>query len=1005
MRSTFLTLLAVLGLGLFLMLGGCAGTTGGQPIPDDDDTVGDDDDSGAGDDDDSNPDDDDDATPDDDDDTSSATCAEDSYEDNDTAAQAATLGSGSHADLRSCPGDDDFYAIEISAGQSIDIDVLFSTSTGDIDARLMDASGDVVASGATTDDDESLVFTTDDGGTFTLIVLLYSETDEALGNDYSLNIALSTAPGDDDDSAPGDDDDTIGDDDDSVPSGSDVDVDGIDDASDNCPTIANTNQQNADGDSQGDACDACPNSATGDTDGDGVCDNLDACSGNDSTGDSDGDGICDDLDICSGNDSTGDSDGDGICTDIDICSGNDSTGDSDGDGICTDIDNCPDDANPGQDDTDGDAVGDICDTITPPSTCSAGATLSCANNSDVRNNSDAGSTNLFDDWSCAAYTLEGPEFIYEFVAADAGTHSVTLQDSTGNLDVVILDGGSSGTCDPNSASACIAYGLGSSSTDTVTTFNATVGVTYFIVVDTFLNGSATYEITITPPDGDGDGIGDSCDTPDACLADSYENNDTNSAAATLTEGSYPGLTSCPGDFDWYAVSLQAGESLQVDATFLDADGDVDIYLYNASIIEVDDSDSGTDNELLGPYTVPSAGTYYIKVELFSDDGWVYGNSYDLDIDITPAACLVDSHEPNDSQGAASAISTGFTGNLTACSGDDDWYSIEVWVGDTVDIDAYFVNSEGDINLRLYDPDQNEVDWDGTGADGANVSHVATQSGTYTIRAYLWSDGGQMNGNAYSLEAVITEGDDDLEPNDSSSSALEIPGYRVDDLRILDGDDDWYAVNLGVGDTIAVNLNFAHSEGDIDLYLYAPGSGGAGANVGDSWTSNDNESISTYTAISAGLHYIKVTLWVDLGIQGGNLYQMEAIVARHSNNWGVDDFFEPNDSQSSAVAIDDTNYWGLTANGANDSQDWYSIYLESGQTFSMDLHFVHNNADLDLELRSSSSALASAVTGTNDESITYTVSSSGTYYIKVFIYPFSSSFSTRTTDYEMDITVN
>jgi hypothetical protein len=127
--------------------------------------------------------------------------------------------------------------------------------------------------------------------------------------------------------------------------------------------------------------------------------------------------------------------------------------------------------------------------------------------------------------------------------------------------------------------------------------------------------------------------------------------------------------------------------------------------------------------------------------------------------------------------------------------------------------------------------------------------------------------------------------------------------------------------------------------------------------------------------------------------------MEAIVARHSNNWDEGFFFEPNDVQSSAVAIDDTHYWGLTANSSNDSDDWYSIYLESGQTFDMNLLFQHSNADLDLEFRSSSSTLDYSYSWDDNEAVTHTVSSAGTYYIRVNLYGSGS------TDYEMNITVN
>ena len=68
---------------------------------------------------------------------------------------------------------------------------------------------------------------------------------------------------------------------DAPPDGSptvDTDGDGIVDASDDCPTIANTDQRDWDGDGHGDVCDHCPHLASPadpDTDGDGVGDACD----------------------------------------------------------------------------------------------------------------------------------------------------------------------------------------------------------------------------------------------------------------------------------------------------------------------------------------------------------------------------------------------------------------------------------------------------------------------------------------------------------------------------------------------------------------------------------------------------------------------------------------------------------------------------------------------------------------------------------------------------------
>ena len=151
----------------------------------------------------------------------------------------------------------------------------------------------------------------------------------------------------------------------------DSDEDGAGDVCDNCPGLPNASQSDLDGDGAGDLCDDCPEDATDDADGDGWCAPED-CDPADAAVNPDGHEVCDDgLDNdCDGTvDQLPDVDGDGW----DVCAGDCDEGDDaihpEAEELCDGLDNdCDGELGPGEVDDDGDGFtecGGDCDDEAP----------------------------------------------------------------------------------------------------------------------------------------------------------------------------------------------------------------------------------------------------------------------------------------------------------------------------------------------------------------------------------------------------------------------------------------------------------------------------------------------------------------------------------------------------------------------------------------------------------------------------------------------------------------
>lgn len=129
-------------------------------------------------------------------------------------------------------------------------------------------------------------------------------------------------------------------------------------------------------------------------------------------------------------------------------------------------------------------------------------------------------------------------------------------------------------------------------------------------------------------------------------------------------------------------------------------------------------------------------------------------------------------------------------------------------------------------------------------------------------------------------------------------------------------------------------------------------------------------------------------WLNLIGQRNHLSALDqsGMSARYPS---TDDNYEENDTQATAWSpgYNWEHTWLSSINGMGKQADidWYSISVSSGyERVRVDLRFTHADGDIDLNLfNASGTLLASSISTSDNEYIDYTVSSGGTYYLKVY----------------------
>src|SRR5438270_11108107 len=147
-----------------------------------------------------------------------------------------------------------------------------------------------------------------------------------------------------------------------------------------------------------------------------------------------------------------------------------------------------------------------------------------------------------------------------------------------------------------------------------------------------------------------------------------------SAAAKVLPGSYPQLTLCGGEEDWFSVDLQSGDTVQIVS---DADplGSFDLQLLDASGALLEEGHVAVER------IAGSSGTYFVRART-NDAAAFYG----LRVQVAHGtACAHSPVEAHPTAQQALSLGPGPSYDFAVCPGEATWFALRAGAGQGVDV--------------------------------------------------------------------------------------------------------------------------------------------------------------------------------------------------------------------------------------------------------------------------------------------------------------------------------
>ena len=497
-------------------------------------------------------------------------------------------------------------------------------------------------------------------------------------------------------------------------------------------------------------------------------------------------------------------------------------------------------------------------------------------------------------------------------------------------------------------------------------FMATEDATYYVAAGAFGSEQGTYTLSVEDvtgvdllPDDFTAGVGTS--------------------GVVAVGGSATGEIEYEGDYDWFAVTLEADKNYRIDlkGSRTQAGALSDPYLYgvydaNGDLLPgTSNNDGGSGRNSRVIFTATEDATYYVVAGAFGSEQ----GTYTLAVTEFP-----DDFTAGVGTSGVVAVGGSATGEIDFM-GDVDWFAVTLEAGKAYRIDLKGWET-GDGTLwdpflwGIHDADGNSLPStssdDGGGDYNSRVFFTAPKDATYYVAA------GALGSEQGTYTLSVRENPDDFTAGVGTSGVVAVGGSATGEIE-TPGDVDWFAVTLEAGKIYQIDLEDWQNESTVyDPYLH--GVYHADGVLLDGTTADDGgEGLNSrvlFTVPEAATYYVAARAF---GEDEQGTYKLSMT--------DMGDDFEAGTGTSGAVEVGGSATSEIDIGG---DRDWFAVTLEAGKVYQFDLEGSQTGAGTlrDPYLGGIHDANGNFIAGTTDDNsgaglnsyVEFTPADAGTYYV-------------------------